>query len=141
MSRVIKNKDVLQSYLLTTAKYDFNIYEKRVLYRIVESFQYLTEGKKLNSPIKTQLRGDDMLITMPINAFLVNEKDENYTRVKTALTRLRNKTFEFDNGKSWKLIGIIEKPSFDYAGIVQFELQKEIYTALLDFSKGFRKYE
>ena len=75
------------------------------------------------------------------HSHLVNEKDENYTRVKTALTRLRNKTFEFDNGKSWKLIGIIEKPSFDYAGIVQFELQKEIYTALLDFSKGFRKYE
>lgn len=36
---VIKNKDVLQSYIVTTARYDFSVYEKRILYRIVEVLQ------------------------------------------------------------------------------------------------------
>lgn len=40
------------------------------------------------------------------------------------------------------LIGIIEKPQFDYKrGWVRFEIQPEIYNAVLNFSKGFRKYE
>lgn len=127
---------------MTTAKYDFNVYEKRIIYRLIESIQYCLEGKKLNSNISIkELPSKDRIVTMPISAFLADEKDENYSRVKTALTRLRNKTFEFDNGKVWKLIGIIEKPNFEYAGIAQFELQPEIYNALLDFSKGYRKYE
>ena len=48
MSITIKNKEVLQSYILTTAKYDFSVYEKRILYRIIELNQNLLEGKKLN---------------------------------------------------------------------------------------------
>lgn len=35
----IKNKDILQSYVITTARYDFSIYEKRILYRIIEVLQ------------------------------------------------------------------------------------------------------
>lgn len=34
------------------------------------------------------------------------------------------------------------KPQFDYKrGWVRFEIQPEIYNAVLNFSKGFRKYE
>ena len=44
----ITNKEVLQSYILTTAKYDYSVYEKRILYRIIEILQFLIEGKKLN---------------------------------------------------------------------------------------------
>lgn len=32
----IVNKDLIQSYIMTTAKYDFNVYEKRIIYRIVD---------------------------------------------------------------------------------------------------------
>lgn len=31
----ITNKEVIQSYLITTARYDFSVYEKRIIYRIV----------------------------------------------------------------------------------------------------------
>ena len=30
------NIPVIQSYILTTARYNYNVYEKRILYRIVE---------------------------------------------------------------------------------------------------------
>ena len=47
----INNKEILQSYILTTAKYDFSVYEKRILYRLVELNQHLIEGQKLNDKI------------------------------------------------------------------------------------------
>jgi len=137
-----KNKDVIQSYILTTAKYDYSVYEKRIIYRLVEMVQHTLEGKKLSAGFSIEKTlYDDRIITMPISAFLTGEKDENYTRVKAALRSLRNKTFEYENGGIWKLIGVIEKPNFNISGIAKFELQPEVYEAILDFSKGYRKYE
>ncbi len=45
---IINNKEILQSYILTTAKYDYSVYEKRILYKIIEQLQFLIEGKELN---------------------------------------------------------------------------------------------
>lgn len=44
---VIKNKEVLQSYILTTAKYDFTLYEKRIMYRQIEIEQELLLGQSI----------------------------------------------------------------------------------------------
>lgn len=138
----IVNKDIIQSYIITTAKYDYSVYEKRIIYRLVEMVQHTLEGKKLGNGFSIEKTlYDDRIITMPISAFLSNEKDENYTRVKSALKSLRNKTFEYENGGLWKLIGVIEKPNFSIAGVARFEIQPEVYEAILDFSKGYRKYE
>ena len=42
----ITNKDVIQSYLMTVSKYNFSVYEKRIVYRLVEampvSYTHLT---------------------------------------------------------------------------------------------------
>ena len=50
----INNKEILQSYILTTAKYDYSVYEKRILYKIVEQLQYLIEGKMLDKRYSIQ---------------------------------------------------------------------------------------
>jgi hypothetical protein len=143
MAVKITNKDVIQSYLMTVSKYNFSVYEKRILYRLVEAMQCELEGKKLYPGLRIEKNlYDDRVVLMPISAFLANDDDENYTRVKKALLDLRNKAFEFDDGQVWKVIGIIEKPQFNYKrGWVRFEIQPEIYNAVLNFSKGFRKYE
>ena len=39
MAIKITNKDVIQSYLMTVSKYNFSVYEKRILYRLVEAMQ------------------------------------------------------------------------------------------------------
>lgn len=138
----INNKDVIQSYILTAARYDFSVHEKRVLYRLVEMGQIQIEGKKLNEgfSINKSLFGDYEVI-MPTSAFLKDEKDNNHSIVKKALSDLRNKTLEYEDKEVWKLIGIIEKPKFFKKGYVKFEVQPEIYEAILNFSKGFRKFE
>lgn len=138
----ITNKELIQSYIITAARYDFSVYEKRIIYRLVEMCQNQIEGKKLNKDFKMDktLFGD-YIVTMPVSSFLVDETDENYTRAKTALRSLRNKTIEFENEKIWKLIGIIEKPILEKRGVVTFEIQPEIFEAILNFSKGFRRIE
>lgn len=137
------NKEVLQSYLLTTARYRFSVYEKRILYRLVEFAQQDLLGKKINAGYSiNRTLFDDRIITMPTTAFLKDEKDQNHVRVKKALQDLRNKTMEFIDGHIWSLVGIIEKPKLDLKGdIVEFEVNPKIWGAILDFAKGHRKYE
>jgi len=139
----INNKDVVQSYILTTAKYDFSVYEKRILYRLVEAFQHLLKGKRLENRLKVEkdLFGD-YNITMPISDFLVGENDSNYARVKKALKDLESKSFEYEDDRVWELIRIIQNPSvLKYDSLVTFRIQPKIFDAILNFSKGYRKYE
>lgn len=139
----ISNKDVIQSYILTTAKYDFNVYEKRVMYRLVEIAQADLEGKKLLPGYRIdKTLFEDRIVTLPIKAFLNGEKDKNHKLVKEALTELRNKTIEFETEERWELIGLIEKPKIEkYHDTVELEVNPRIWNAILSFAKGFRKYE
>lgn len=139
----ITNKEVIQSYLITTARYDFSVYEKRIIYRIVEMCQDALQGKKLNAGyhINNTLFEEKKEVIMPLSAFLHNETDENYTRAKSALWDLNNKVFEYEDSEVWKPIRIIEMPELVKKGYVKFILHKEIYSAILSFAKGFRKFE
>lgn len=138
----ISSKELIQSYIVTTAKYDFSVYEKRILYRIIEKIQFELEGESLKGQIIPQNLFGDRQMSIPVNQFLNGENDKNYARVKKALTDLRNKTIELEDDKQWRLIGIIEKPNIEkYEAIAHFEIDKDIYSALLNFAKGYRKYE
>jgi hypothetical protein len=144
----INNLDLVQSYVLTTAKYDFTAYEKRILYRLVECCQFALEGKKLNAGYSYQPTLFEGLysITMPTGAFLADEDDNNHAQVKKALRSMRDKTLEYEyddpaGGRTWKLIGLIELPKFNDRGYVEFKIHPEIHQAILHFSRGFKKYE
>jgi len=140
---IIRNKDLLQSYVLTTAKYDFSVYEKRIIYRIIEILQQYTEGKKLNQKynVNIDLFGDAH-ISIPISAFLKDDRDKHYTEIKKALTSLESKKMTYEDDQNWQIIRLIEKPRINkYESFVAFRLDAMIYSAFLDFSKGYRKYE
>lgn len=140
---LLKNRDVVLSYIMTMAKYNFNIYEKRIYYRIVESLQFLIEGKKLKDKYiidKTLFK--DYIFTMPISGLLLNEKDKHHSRIKTALKRLNDKKFIYEDDRVWKPIRLVQKPQINkYDETIKFELQEEIVQPFLDFSKGFKKFE
>lgn len=141
--KIKNNTDLVQSYVMTTAKYEFSAYEKRVLYRIVEVLQAKTNKLKLKYNYSTQ---DDLFgateFTLPVSCFLKNENDTNYDEVKKALISLRQKGFEYEDSKHWGFYGIIEMPKIKkYDMFVQFTVQPLLMGAFLNFSKGFRKYE
>ena len=139
----ITNKDVIQSYLLTSARYDYSVYEKRILYRLVQICQPQLKGQKLDSSFKID---KDLFngywIKLPISSFLKSEDDKNHSLIKKALRDLREKVFEYEDDKRWELISIIESPAIEkYGEFVEFRVHPKIYDAIFDFSKGFRKYE
>jgi len=120
----ITNKDILQSYILTTAKYDFNVYEKRILYRIIEFNQFLLEGKKLSAEYRmdSNLYGDKTY-TMPISLFL-KDGEKNNQRIKDAFKKLESKKIEYTepNG-DWGYLALLGFPKFIESGsLVRFKL-------------------
>lgn len=147
MSDVInkENKEIVQSYILTAAKYDFSVYEKRILYRIIEIMQEYTAGKVLNRQynIQESLFGD-VDIQMPTSAFLKDEQDQNYSIVKKALMDLNLKRVQFvdKERQKWYLFNIIERPvAHMKQGFVSFRIHPIMAAAFMDFSMGHRKFE
>lgn len=136
-----KNKALIQSYVLTASKFDFQAIERRVLTWLVEIAQSQLKGQKLNKnfTINESLFGD-YKVTLPISSLTTGKI--THKQLKDQLTKMRNKTMEFVNDVGdWSLVGVIEKPEIIHTGIVQFEVDKRIYEAILDFSKGFREVE
>ena len=135
----ITNKDVIQSYIMTTAKYDFSVDEKRILLRLVETWQHFLEGERLNGRIDKTLFGHYEL-EFPISYF-VSEGQTNYNRVKDALRALNEKKFEYEDDKEWSIIRIIEIPYIERREKVKFTLNSKIVDCFLNFTKGYRKFE
>lgn len=137
---IIKNKDIIQSYIMTTARYDYSADEKRILFRLVETFQHLLEGQKItNGRIDKTLFGDYEL-ELPISHFLPGES-KNYSRMKDAFRSLNEKKFEYEDDKLWEIIRIVEKPKIENREKVRFELNAKIVDCFLNFTKGYRKFE
>ena len=142
----INNKELIQSYILTTAKYDFSVYEKRILYRIVEQLQFLIDGKELNQKYSIQeyLYSDKKLFEccFPFSSFKKNEDDKNHAQIKKALFSLEKKGFEYEDDETWETINILYFPKlYKNKEFIKFTLRDEIVQAFLNFSKGYKKYE
>lgn len=142
--KAIENKDILQSHILTMAKYDYSVHEKRILYRLVELAQCEIEGLdfcKDCRKIEHDLFGL-IDITLPISSLLNGEEDKNHKVVKDALTRLSQKYFIYEVDDIWEKINIVVFPKIQKrSSTVSFTIHPKIWDCMLDFSKGFRKYE
>ena len=148
LSYNIEHKYLIQSYIFTSARYDYTVYEKRILYRLVEYAQSEIEGlmiKDYMHRIKHNL--SDVSISMPISSILVTTEKSNinkhYSEAKKACKALGKKYLEWEDPEKgyWGdniLYNIhIEKGE----GIMHFNVVNWVWDAILDFSKGFRKFD
>ena len=131
--------------MLTSARYDFSVYEKRILYRLVELAQYELQGKKLvdfvGTSVETNMFGDKD-ITMPVRSILANEEDKNYNLAKKAFKTMANRTIEQTKGNIWYLDHMLERVRVNLGtGVATFRVSPEVWKLILDFTKGYRKYE
>lgn len=144
MARTIKdNKDVIQSYVFTMAKYDFSVYEKRIIYRLVELAQCELQGVKMKDSLyqiaPTQFGKE---IQMPVSAILRDEKDNNYEIAKKAFKSLATKGVEYEDKETWSFTNIITCPKIKKGdGIAKFNVYDDIWKCILNFTKGYKKYE
>lgn len=146
MARPIEeNKNVIQSYMLTAARYDFSVYEKRILYRLVELAQAELQGKNfvewIGMKVETNLFGDKD-ITMPVRCILANEEDNNYAKAKKAFKAMSSRTIEQTKGNVWYLDHMLERVRVNLGtGEAKFRVSPNVWNIVLDFTKGYRKYE
>ena len=123
MARPIKttsqNSNILEPYILATAKYHFTANEKRILYRLMEIAQKDIDKATNGEPIKKHLRPLFMSDTIFGDKLIVFEDDDVY--------------------KSTPFLHHLEIKK--RTGYASFYVSKEFWAAILNFTKGFRKFE
>lgn len=138
------SRQVVQSYIFTTAIYDFNVYEKRVLYNLVKLAQSQIEGVKLSNSLYKidHAYKEFVLIELPMSDFLTDGEDKNHFRVKEALKSLHQKTFTYSDDGLWECFSIIANPRIRLrSSKVSFIVDARVWDVLLDFSRGFSRYD
>lgn len=145
------NKLQFQSYIFSTAKYSFNVYEKRILYRMIEIEQKLINQQALDKAIKidTNLWGDK-IYTVPMSLLLSagddddskEGKSKNNKRFIDALTALQDKKVVYEDDEVYGRVGVISKFEFKKRDrFVTWKADNKIVEMIMDFSKGWRAYE
>lgn len=144
----LNHKKIKQSYILSAGRYKSSVYEKRILYRLVELAQYEIKG----IVIKDNLRclhhtAEDVAICMPIRSILVTSNEdsinENYDQVIKACRSLAKRYFEFQDesgnyfGDSFIYNVRIEKRS----GLLNFKVADWIWSIILNFTKGYHEFD
>lgn len=139
-----ENKEIMQSYVLTVARYDANVYVKRIMTHIVSANQDYVQSEKLGGCV---LNIDEDLFcdreyTFDIKNILQGDEDKNYKRVKKAFEYLQSKFLRFDNACDYVSVPFINAVKIkNKTGIATFRMSELIYKAFADFTKGFRKLE
>jgi len=142
--RDLASREVVQSYIATTAMYDFNVYEKRVLYNLVKLAQSQIQGIRLSDNLyRIEHAYRELIrIELPISDFLINREDKHHARVKEALQSLHRKTFSYRDAQVWECFSIIANPKIELrSSRVSFYVNAKVWDVLLDFSKGFSRYD
>jgi plasmid replication initiation protein len=138
------SRQVVQSYIFTTAIYDFNVYEKRVLYNLVKLAQSQIEGVKLSDSLYKidHAYKEFVVVELPMSDFLTDGDDKNHSRVKAALKSLHQKTFTYSDDGVWECFSIIANPRIRLrSSKVSFIVDARVWDVLLDFSRGFSRYD
>jgi len=137
------NKELIQSYIFTTAKYDFSVYEKRILYRQIEIEQQLLEGQRIGEGVKvdTNLWGNKRY-TIPLRWLLKDDEDKNYRQIKLAFESLLKKNIRYEDEYTIEGFGIIQEYKLEKRdSFVSWVSHPKIVDATMNFAKGYRKYE
>lgn len=136
------NRELIQSYLISSSKYDFTLIEKRVIYRLVEISQSLLEGKKLDKTFTiSENLWNDKMISLSLKS-IVGQDYTNLEIVKKSLKSLREKSIVFEDDKEWEVCGIIDSVKFTkQSSICDFRVNHKVWELIVNFSKGFRKME
>lgn len=145
------NKLQFQSYIFSTAKYSFSVYEKRILYRMIEFEQRMLNQQALDKAVKidTNLWGDKMY-TVPMSLLLSSGEDDetkegkskNNKRFIDALTALQDKKVVYEDDEIYGRVGVISQFEFKKRDrFVTWKADNKIVEMIMDFSKGWRAYE
>lgn len=157
-----KSKEIIESYMFATSKRNFSIYSERLLLKIVEVAQCQLAGASFRDGTdigQVSINGlGDAQIEIPIRSLLGGESNTNYTQAKDAIVELmRSPSFierpKIRGGK--QVVGPDGKPEYEMEGfqilnncevnvkpgVAILSVNSRTWQSILDFSKGFRKFD
>lgn len=136
--------NVVQSFYSVVVKNKLSLYEVRILLSIVERCNCVMRGQTASRHIADVLTSDGINynFAIPVRE-LLSEKTHNYDLVKSAAIGLMSKIINHDNEKlkRWSSTPIIYNVVCEEGtGVLKFSASKWFCDLILDFSKGFSRY-
>ena len=133
-----------QPYAVTLAKHRLNVYEMRIMYRVIEALQPDIKYNKNAQEIGNTIFGNK-LIRLRTKSLLPHGSN-NYSRVKKALSTLTSRRLAVQgedpkDGKYELYTGLILKGKYFYNNeVVELELDKDLLPSFLALAKNYSKY-
>lgn len=140
----VENTDVFQSYIFSNGRFRLSITQARLVLRLVEIAQSEVKGKIIArnlSQWEHSLNG--VRISMPISSIMA-DGSHHYQEAKDAVIGMLSTICSLwdDQGGFWRATGLISDVRiFDKKGVISFEVPDFVWDNILNFSKGYRKYE
>lgn len=143
-SPTTSNTDVFQSWIFTNLRARLNITQTRLLLRIVELSQREIKGKVISRNMAQwshTLNG--VRVRMPLRSVMA-ENSKHYGEIRDAIVGLVGVVCHMwsDVNGAWRASGLISdveiKPR---SGMMEFFVADFVWDSILNFSKGFRRYE
>lgn len=159
-----KGKEVVESYIFASSHRKISIYSERLMLRIVEMAQQYLAGVSFKDgtaigQVKCSADGDAE-IEIPIRSLLANDDDTNYKTAKDAILELMTCPWGMERQAVDPKSGVPltykdGKPRMSFIasniisycevnvkpGVALVKVPKFTWDVLLDFSKGFRRYD
>lgn len=140
-----KNKILIESYKLTTVRDSIGIYGQRLILRLVQMANNAGYVEGVSMDGGPDLRGvqrnlfGEATFTFPLSDLM--SSSEEYSAVKRSVRRLMQQVIEYEDGDRWIAFPFLSRVEFDRQHGAKVQVQPELYQALLDFTKGFRRFE
>lgn len=152
--------DLVVSWIFASSERDFSIYSERLLLRIVQLAQVQVLGANFRdgTSIGQVTLGPlgDASLEIPIRS-LLGDGNTNYSQAKAAIKELMRSPYFVERPKlrgGKPVIGADGRPEFELVGhqilndcsvnvkpgMAVVEVNRETWAAVLDFSKGFKKF-
>ncbi len=137
---------LVQSYIFSVCRSSLSLYEQRIVLRIVEFAQTMLADVTMRDVVGKQMSVDDNVkVTLSLRDIMCDDdKAKHYEYVRDAFSSLLSRKVEFwdTDRKIWYGSSIIYNCSIVKAsGRASFYVSRVFLCALLDFTKGYCKYD
>ena len=135
---------ILQGYDLTTAKYKANLYQKRMMLAVASAAQSKIDGVRHIAGQRFKIEeGEFPIISVPIDLILQDDDSSNIFAVRKAAKDFIGRVIEYQAADgSWVVFSpIITATIPRYGSVVQLQVHKLFWEAILDYRSGYRKLD
>lgn len=136
--------EIVQSFIYSVSRVELSLYEQRILLKVVEFAQSQLKGRLLkNSLFRMEHDLDNVRIEIPVR-YILSDGSKHYEDVREAAVKLMGRHFEFwdTNSCAWYSSPLIYNVAYvEGGGLLSFYVSKMLFDVILDFTKGFCRYD